>query len=383
MKKLLLSLTAGALAFSTVACDEDTGTSGPTQADFQATLVQYKSTLQVTTSTVIEATYMQLRDRAGALKTAVDAIRDANTLAAAQAAWRSARVPWESSEAFLWGPVANLNLDPQLDSWPVAFSDMDAQISGTADLTVDSLNGLYAGNLRGFHTIEYLLFGDVSGGDARELSDFLFADPGSSATEEQRIAWRTYQYLTVITQVLVDDATTLYDAWATGVDGGEAYGAKFVASGTDGGAYYSTKDAMSTLVSGMVDIITEVGEEKIASPYNAGDVTQVESQFSYNSLTDFQNNIQSVSNIYQGPEGAEGTFMSEVVAEQNAELDTKIKTLITESIAAIAAISEDGHPFRYYVANKATNADDGRVQKAIDKLAELKAAMDDEVGALF
>ena len=31
--------------------------------------------------------------------------------------WITAREPWEKSEAFLIGPVANLGLDPNMDSW--------------------------------------------------------------------------------------------------------------------------------------------------------------------------------------------------------------------------------------------------------------------------
>ena len=37
--------------------------------------------------------------------------------------WIEAREPWETSEAFLFGPVADLGLDPNMDSWPL---DVDA-----------------------------------------------------------------------------------------------------------------------------------------------------------------------------------------------------------------------------------------------------------------
>lgn len=34
-------------------------------------------------------------------------------------AWITAREPWEESEAFLFGPVDELGLDPNMDSWPL------------------------------------------------------------------------------------------------------------------------------------------------------------------------------------------------------------------------------------------------------------------------
>ena len=43
---------------------------------------------------------------------------------AAALLWITAREPWETSEAFLFGPVADKGLDPNMDSWPL---DVDAQ----------------------------------------------------------------------------------------------------------------------------------------------------------------------------------------------------------------------------------------------------------------
>ena len=57
---------------------------------------------------VILATYNDLATKTAELSAAVDALA-ANTnqenLDKAQAAWRAARIPWESSESFLFGPV--------------------------------------------------------------------------------------------------------------------------------------------------------------------------------------------------------------------------------------------------------------------------------------
>ncbi len=88
---------------------------------------------------------------------------DAAFATAAQS-WIKARMPWEQSEAFLFGPVDALGLDPNMDSWPLdqeaiknllnsgEFDDLN-WIDGDSDDKVEA-----AQNLRGYHTLEFLLF---------------------------------------------------------------------------------------------------------------------------------------------------------------------------------------------------------------------------------
>lgn len=80
--------------------------------------------------------------------------------------WMAARAPWETSEAFLFGPVADLGLDPNMDSWPldaVGISNLlksqrwsDMEWSGSFDEESEAIGA--AQSLRGFHTLEFLLF---------------------------------------------------------------------------------------------------------------------------------------------------------------------------------------------------------------------------------
>ena len=89
-----------------------------------------------------------------------------NAFAACANAWLTAREPWESSEAFLFGPVDEMGLDPNMDSWPLDQAQI-AQIlksqnfsglnweDGDSDEKIEG-----AQSLRGFHTLEYLIFKD-------------------------------------------------------------------------------------------------------------------------------------------------------------------------------------------------------------------------------
>lgn len=118
---------------------------------------------------VVLPTYKELADNNKALHEAVLALRaqpsSANFRAAAQA-WMKARAPWETSEAFLFGPVDEEGLDPNMDSWPLdqaaitnilrtgKLGDLDIE-DGASDSRIEA-----AQNVRGFHTLEYLLFKD-------------------------------------------------------------------------------------------------------------------------------------------------------------------------------------------------------------------------------
>ncbi len=119
---------------------------------------------------VVLPTYSDLESKTTALRQAIVALSNqpssANFKNAADL-WIEAREPWETSEAFLFGPVAELGLDPNMDSWPL---DVDA-IKGVMESgKIEELikwEGEYneenedieaAQNVRGFHTLEFLLF---------------------------------------------------------------------------------------------------------------------------------------------------------------------------------------------------------------------------------
>lgn len=116
---------------------------------------------------VILPTYRNLADRNQALLTAVKAFATSpsdRTFEKACDAWLESREPWEESEAFLFGPVDALGLDPNMDSWPL---DQDAIVNHIKSGNFDDLDWSdgdsddkveAAQNIRGFHTLEFLLF---------------------------------------------------------------------------------------------------------------------------------------------------------------------------------------------------------------------------------
>lgn len=116
---------------------------------------------------VVLPTYKSLSEGSAALTQAVQAFYNNptnDTFSDACEAWKVAREPWEKSEAFLFGPVDALGLDPNMDSWPL---DQVAIVNILNSGNFDDLNWTdgesddeieAAQNVRGFHTLEFLLF---------------------------------------------------------------------------------------------------------------------------------------------------------------------------------------------------------------------------------
>ncbi len=155
---------------------------------------------------------------------------------------------------------------------------------------------------------------------------------------------RELEYLVAVSGALAIDAETLYVGWSPD---GEDFAASFYLAGQDGGRYFSQADAIQQLINGMMDICDEVANGKIADPYDEQDVTLVESQFSYNSIQDFTDNIRSVQNIYSGSyDGAGSPGLTVFVAEQDAAVDERISGEIQAAIDAIYAIPDGDQAFR-------------------------------------
>ena len=132
----------------------------------------YTAILQKYADDIVVATYADMKNKAKALRDAVRAYvaapADQNKLDAAADAWRATRIPWEQSESFLYGPADVLGLDPSLDSWPLDQSDIYTILSDSKQSVDEIRSEISDEAVRGFHTIELLLFKD---GDSRKINN--------------------------------------------------------------------------------------------------------------------------------------------------------------------------------------------------------------------
>ncbi len=345
--KLVLGLI---LAISLAACGKDENPVAPEPEpdpgfDFSPILTDFAD------KTVIPI-YKDLSDKASELLVAVRNLR-ANpspaTLSTARAAWVASRSPWERSEAFLFGPVDFKGYDPALDSWPVNRADLEAVLSSSDPLTKTSVNNL-ENTLKGFHTIEFLLYDE---GGSKTIDDF---------TERQ------YDYLVAATELLDDAATAMHTDWSAS---GGNFRAQVVNAGVGSNTYTTRKAAVQEMINGMVGIADEVGNGKIADPFNENDTRLVESQFSFNSLLDFQNNIRGIWHVYTGGYNVEAVGLDFFVKSRDAALDQRLQNEIKTAIEEIGKIS---FPFR-----DALTTDAAQITAAQQAIAKVQQTLEGDV----
>lgn len=368
-------LIVSSLTFIIYSCNDDNEITETNDRDEALTEV-----ISSYTNKTVIATYEAMADNAMALTNAVSSfaseITDEEVYMAAEA-WKNTRQYWEKSEAFLFGPAAFNNLDPLLDSWPLDKDQLDQVLEdvelGEVEMSADYVRNNLGSSLRGFHAVEYLLFRD---GAARS---------GSEITESERV------YLESVAQVLAEDCITL-EAWWAGSDHittekqnmledaeievGDAFGVEMINAGLAGSRYTSQNAALEEIVQGAMDIADEVGNAKIADPVESGNVLDVESWYSWNSLVDFQNNIKSIENVYMGGlnESEREASLSDLVKNKSMDLDSEITENIMIAIEKISAI---GEPFRNNLSNnEATDAAIEACNNLFDSLKKLKDLME-------
>lgn len=281
----------------------------------------YNAQLSNIGNNVIVRTYEDLRNKAATLQSATSVLELNQTLENFQAvknAWVAARSPWEQSEGFLFGPVDQEDIDPSIDSWPVNVIDLNNVLNSNNELTPAYLAN-QEGTLKGFHTIEFLLWG-ASGN--KQITDF---------------TPREFEYLKSCAANLASDTNKLYNLWSVN---GQSFILNLTTAGTGNSIYLSQKSAVLDLTNAIIAITDEVANGKIQDPFIQQDVTLEESRFSANSKTDFSNNINSVKNIYTGfyNEKGNGSGLTFIVNAKNINLDAKIKTQIDDAILAIQSI---------------------------------------------
>ena len=302
----------------------------------------------VDTSTLDAAVHSFVGTSAGSQAAAVE------LLPAVQTAWRNARVPWEQSEAFLFGPVDSDGHDPALDSWPLNVTDLENIIASSADIATLEL----AEDVQGFHALEYLLFQDKNGS-----TDPAAIVAGFNADSRRRTYART------VVGVFARHTQELRNSWDPEA-GNFVY--ELAMAGRGSATYTDQKSAVQELVNGMIGIADEVGNTKLAVPLTDQSTAEEESRFSNNSRRDFIDNLRSINNVYEGRfDQTDGTSMgvTDFVANQDPALDARVRMAIRDAMAAVIAIPE---PFgQSIMSHRAT------VQKAVEAAQHLQATLEE------
>ncbi|HMQ92826.1 imelysin family protein [Amaricoccus sp.] len=320
---------------------------------------------------IAAAEYSDSLDAARDLKAAVDAlIADPSeaTLAGAREAWLAARVPYQQTEVFRFGNAIVDDWEGKVNAWPLdegLIDYVDASYGGptdanelaalniianpsitiagvavdaseiTPELIAETLNeadGIETNVARGYHAIEFLLWGqDLNGtgpgaGD-RPYSDFVQGEGCTGGNCDRRAA-----YLEAAAALLVSDLEFMAAEWA---EGGAARGAVTADEGT-----------------GLVAILTGMGSlsygeqagERMRLDLMLNDPEEEHDCFSDNTHNSHYYDGLGVQNVYLGryarPDGSvvEGPSLSALVAATDPGLDAEMRAKLDTTMAALGAI---------------------------------------------
>ena len=267
--------------------------------------------------------------------------------------WRELRKEWELSEAFLFGPVATDGLDPQIDTWPINRQDLDSLLLANNNLDEAYMLRLQE-SLKGFHPLEYLIFGESGTKHAAE-----FTSP-------------EFRYLLALAKDIKRVCNYMPTTW-------EATQGNYITELTNAGkssSVYATKrEVLLEITHSMAGICDEVANGKIEEPFSVLDPSLEESPFSKNSFADFKNNITGVLNVYTCSYKEKGVSMSDFVKQYNSSLDNKIKSAIYLAISSFDAFKE---PFGTAIMNEQT-----QLKNTQESIIEVQRLLEEELVKLI
>ena len=306
---------------------------------------------------VIVPTYTKLADDVEDLEKTLNGLT-VKTITQAQidkacADFKQARLNWEQSEAFLMGAASDFDIDPTIDSWPLNRSLLlNYFLGGMNDEMLEDASIL------GFHALEFILFRN---GQNRKVAELQGNDTYTNFTSISGA--QELQYAQTICTLLKQRCYQLQVAWqgetsanaarvavvkAAGLDytteAGLSYGENLTKAGISGSksTFTNLKDAVAQVLSASegscVGIANEVGTAKIANPFTAGDIAYVESPYSYNSITDFADNLRSVRNVWYGSTNGNVATPSFAKFFEAVNTTTKVEQATLSAIQKISAM---------------------------------------------
>ncbi|KEO50860.1 peptidase [Thioclava pacifica DSM 10166] len=340
---------------------------------------------------IAEAKYADSLATARALQAAVDALiatPSPETLDAAKTAWLAARVPYQQTEVYRFGNAIVDDWEGKVNAWPLdegLIDYVDASYGGPSDAnelaalnvianpqitiagqqvdateitpeligeTLNEADGIETNVARGYHAIEFLLWGqDLNGtgpgAGARPYTDYVRGAGCTGGNCDRRAA-----YLKAATDLLLADLEEMAANWA---EGGEA-----------------RQSVMADEGAGLVAILTGMGSlsygeqagERMRLGLMLNDPEEEHDCFSDNTHNSHYYDGLGIQNVYLGRyervDGTviEGPSLSDLVAAQNAELDAEMRGKLNATMDALGAIktaAEDG--FAYDMMLAAGNAE--------------------------
>lgn len=273
---------------------------------------------------VIAPTYVTLANDAASLYNGTLAFQSSPTqtnLNTCRTLWLKATADYEQSAATLFGPNGAIGADPIsiINTYPIDTFNINQLINGTAIFTpayIDSLPSY----LIGFHSIEFLLYGINGNKIATQFTP------------------RQLSYITAVAYNIQTLTYQLDSEWNAANSGSYYY--QFVDAGAGSTIYPDQRAAFSDLIMAIANITETDAIYKLNGVFSNKSTILQESPFANNSITDIENNLTGVQNIYYGQyNSVNGTGLSAFVSQNNVALDQRIKSDLSAAQKAVSLIT--------------------------------------------
>jgi predicted lipoprotein len=283
---------------------------------------------------------------------------DADSLSSLRASWQSAQGTWKQGEVFGFGPYSEepLRLGPKIDSWPARPDTIEGTLEDPENF--QNLVGVYS---RGLPVIEYLIYA-----------------PGDQTLEAFALDPNRCLYLDALTGDLVQNATSLRQAWDPE---GEGYLLELTESGQRDTAYSNLQMAVGEVVNRMAFTIENIQSTKLNQPLGkksdgTPDPDLVESRFSDRSIQNIRDDIAGLEAIYYGDFGQnQGMGLRDWAQARGFNFDSAFAGHVQSANDALDAIPGP--------LDQAIIDDPALVEAAVDALRELRILIQsDIIGAL-
>ncbi|WP_128516046.1 imelysin family protein [Tabrizicola thermarum] len=361
------------------------------------------------------ATYQDSLTTAQALQAAVEALianPSEDTLQAARAAWIAARVPYQQSEAFRFGNPVVDDWEGRVNAWPLdeglidyVSSDYGNEENALARLnviatptftlsgvtidattitpaliagTLHEADGIEANVASGYHAIEFLLWGQDLNGTGpgagnRPFTDFVAGEGCTGGNCDRRAA-----YLRAATDLLVQDLTEMVDNW----DADGTARARVTADPQAG---------LLAMLTGMGSLsYGELAGERMKLGLMLNDPEEEQDCFSDNTHNSHFYDAVGIRNVYLGRytrvDGTvlEGPALSDLVAAADPAVDSRLRSELDASVAALGAVkaaAESGFAYDQMLAPGNARGE-GLIMAGVNALVTQTASIDRAVTAL-
>lgn len=307
-------------------------------------------------------------DTQRALAAASAAFADApslTTLAAARAAWRTARSPLKRAEAYFGGPMETLRVRSAMDWFPSDAAAVERALAGTDPITVTAVDTLGA-NQRGMPAMEYVLF--APGDEAATLAA---CTTGPAAARRRDLLRATSAYAAT-------RAGEFAAAWDRAMGD---YAGQLARAGHGSTTFTTTRAAVDLVVNQLIASVDSAASMRLGVPLgtSAGGVPQperVESPYSDASLTDVRALLEGVDALYTGALDARmGLGVRDLVRSRSPAVDDVVRMRTAAAMAALGAIRG--------TLREAVTRDQARVQAALDAVRAWKRTLQVDVANLL